>query len=463
MRRELSMGNDPRSDEERLAELRQSGEAIGQLAEDPGAFNRAVEAFRAQDAERFRGELGKLGLLEGCRFICRWLCSKHCVFVCLRLCGPFEQQPELDVDEWLQFAQLTAAISRDDELLRALVGAVDGENAAAWRELIARLQADRFCHQLCHWLCSVRCRLVCKLMCPPPPMITEVAYIPTTQIDVEGRAAGPSLPPGMTPPDSKAPGGVGDHPFGGKANIRGAFVVPGATHYKVEFGPSSTGPWTAITPGIADFRFNPAWLSDPSQPFYLYYTRVADPTDHFYTIADMGLAGADYLTDWQTPAGPDDLYYLKLTVRTPLGLSDSPVVPARVDNEHPKGPVMPGERPRITLRQGDRELDCCETVKEKDGPITINIEATDPNFSALSVDLYGGCGVSANIFSKTYDGDITDTGAPAPGIDISWNPWAAGISRCCYVIFFRIWDRVIADNFWSGGHENENWHSITIA
>jgi hypothetical protein len=40
----------------------------------------------------------------------------------------------------------------------------------------------------------------------------------------------------------------------------------------------------------------------------------------------------------------------------------------------------------------------------------------------LSVDLEGGCGAGYPVYSKTYNGDTTDTGAPAPGITITYDP-----------------------------------------
>ncbi len=75
-----------KSQDEKLAELQQTGEAIGKLAADEAAFTRAAEAFRAQNAENFQSELGRFGLQPYCRLICRWFCSKHCVFICSRLC-----------------------------------------------------------------------------------------------------------------------------------------------------------------------------------------------------------------------------------------------------------------------------------------------------------------------------------------------------------------------------------------
>jgi hypothetical protein len=102
------------SQEERLRELRESGEAVGALAGDPDAFRAAVEAFRAEDAERLQSVLAKAGLLGRCHLVCRWICSKHCVFVCRKLCGPIEAAQELDVDEMLEFARATEKIAADE-------------------------------------------------------------------------------------------------------------------------------------------------------------------------------------------------------------------------------------------------------------------------------------------------------------------------------------------------------------
>ncbi len=178
----------------------------------------------------------------------------------------------------------------------------------------------------------------------------------------------------------------------------------------------------------------------------------------------MGLLGADYLTDWNTRTVPDGEYDVRLVVRTAsLAERVSPPVRVVVDNTRPSGPG-PGGEPVMTIRQGDRELDCCETVTRDGGPIVVHVEGEDLHFSSLGVSLYGGCNASAGIYSATYDGDLTDRGAPAPGIDIPWDPWAAGVDPCCYVVFFRIYDRTITSNSWSGGNPvAETWRSITIA
>ncbi len=447
------MDDEPRTEEERLEELRQSGEAIARLAADSEAFAEAVAAFRAADAERFQAVLARPDLLERCRLICRWLCSKHCIFVCLKLAGPPEAMPELNVEEWRQVGILTGRIAADDALLRQFVGAVEREDVDAWRELVKQVQAERFQHQLCHWLCLVRCRLVCRLLCPPPPQIIKVGYIPVSQITASGYAAGPSNPPPFTPPDNPA-AGVGDHPFGSWVHVNGVFNVVGASQYKVEFATAAAGPWTPIATTLPDF--DAAGNN---------YTRAPVMPDGWYDIAAMGYGseGQTYLTDWLTPAAIDDLYYLRLVVRT-AALTEfiSAVVAVRLDNQAPRGPVLPGDRPRITISQGGRTLDCCETVQQDGGPLNINIEGTDENFSRLSVDLYGSCGFVAHIFDKSYNGNLADHGAPSPGIDIPFDPWTLQLERCCYVVWVRIYDRVIANN-WSSGHGAENWQSLTIA
>lgn len=454
------MADQFQSPEDRFEELRLSAEAMGKLAGDRRLFAEVVDAFRAQDPSRFQSALDRIGLLQRCRLVCQYLCSKHCVFICRKLAGPEQGSDELDVEEWRQFAELTAKIGADDDLLRVLVDAVDKEDAQAFQGLLDRLDARRFAHQLCHWLCLARCRLVCRILCPPPPLLTQVGLIPTAQVAPSGFAAGPSFPPGPTPPDAKSPGGVGDHPFGGLTNVRGVFNTVGAAEYRVEVSPAGNGGATAITTPVLDYRFNPAWPA-PGEPLFTYYTRV--PTGDWYAIADMGLLGVDYLTDWATTALADGEYDLRLTVRT-AALSErfSPSVRVVVDNTRPSGPG-PGGVPTMTIRQGDRELGCCESVTRDGGPLTIHIEGEDANFSSLSVTLYGGCDVSAGIFSKTYDGNLADRGAPAPGIDIPWNPWAERVEPCCYVIFFRIYDRAVLRNTWSQGNSpGETWRSITI-
>ena len=115
-------------------------------------------------------------------------------------------------------------------------------------------------------------------------------------------------------------------------------------------------------------------------------------------------------------------------------------------------------------------MGCCEKVERGKGNlVVITITAWDENFSSINVALLGGCGWSFPIvdtggtsLSKTYNGNIADTGYPV-ATEFLWDPWAAKIDPCCYLIDVRINDRAIINNSWSGGHPNENWRSITIA
>src|SRR5262249_9940755 len=183
--------------DDRFEELRQTGEAVGKLAANEAAFTGTVEAFRAENAEQFQSELGKLGLVRFCILICRWLCSKHCVFICSKLCKqPPAVTEQLPIAELREFANVTARLASDGALLKRFVEALNREVVGAFNGLLAESKWERFCHQLCHFLCSVRCRRVCRRLCPPLPLITEVGYIPTNKIDGQGRGSGPSLPPG---------------------------------------------------------------------------------------------------------------------------------------------------------------------------------------------------------------------------------------------------------------------------
>jgi hypothetical protein len=461
------MSNNRMSEEDRLKELRETGEAVGKLAKDEAAFTRTVEAFRALDAEKFQSELSRLGLLPFCIWICRWLCSKHCVFLCTKICRePIKEPPS--IAEMREFAQITERLAADEALLKRFLDAIDREDADTFNRLLVETKWQRFCHQLCHYLCQVRCRRVCRLLCPPRPVITEVGLIPTSQIDATGRAAGPSFPPGPTPVDNK-PAGVGDHPFGGLANIQGVFNIASPFQYKVEFATAPGGPWTPIMTPVYDFDCS-VW------PFTYYY-RNPDPGGWYNIDVDvggrgvMGCLGRQYLTDWQTPNDRDKLYYLKLTVRNAaLAEFDSKVVPARVDNGAPQ-PTPPVIELELQTPDGKRrKLGCCEKVDRGDGNlVVIRLQAWDENFSHIDVALLGGCNASyaivdkgGNPLSKTYNGNTADTGYPAL-TEFLWDPWKDKIDPCCYLIDVRIYDRVIINNAWSGGHAAEAWRSITIA
>lgn len=432
--------------DDRMDEVSQTVEAAIKLAEDPEAFLRALEAFRASDAEGFQSELSRAGLLQHCHRICHWFCSKHCIFICRRLAGPIEHSGEFDPQEVLQFTRAVRVLAADRELVVALVKATDDVDDKAFQALLKQAKIDnRYWHQLCHWLCSVKCRLVCRTLCPFLPSITKVGLIPATQISPAGYGAGPSAPPGLTPPDSFSPGSMGHHPFGGLTNIQGSiFGIANVEAYKVESAPAPAGPWTPMLNPVADFDL--ATLTD--------YQR--SPVGDWFLVADMGLYTTD-LANWSTPA-PDGLYYLKLTVRNTAAVEfESGLVPVLVDNTAPSDFTF-------DISQNGQSLPCCGSKVTKDGgPLEITVTGQDANFAALSVSLRGGCNVSYPVFSKSYDGDILDLGAPPPGITFTYDPWAAGVEACCYVLEVIVADRAIVNNTIAAHHRVSSVQSITIA
>lgn len=162
-----------------LSELREGAEGIARLSENEESFRAAIDAFRALDGESLQALLERHGLLEYCRLICRWFCSKECVLLCLELCGPPRPEDE-EAPNIREFANVVARVTADEELVELLATAIQERDPDAWRELIEKQELQRFCHLLCHWACAVRCRLICEVVCgqlpqeQPPHLIHEL-------------------------------------------------------------------------------------------------------------------------------------------------------------------------------------------------------------------------------------------------------------------------------------------------
>jgi hypothetical protein len=472
-------------EDERLTELRETAQAVGKLAENAEAFASVVDAFRAEDADRFQAGLAAVGIDRWCPLVCRWLCNKHCVFLCVRLCGPLEEQPQVDIEEWRQFALTTSRIAQDEALLKRLIEAVDKEDVQAWRALVAELKLQRFCHQLCHWLCRLRCRRVCRRLCLTP-LITRVGSIPVSQIDALGYGNGPSIPPFLVGPPNAA-AGYGDHPFGGQVWVMGVFNMPTATQYLVEVSPTGPGgPYSPILVGPqVGYDNNPAQPPPPPgppppgpPPWLVMRTRTqsggADPgwfNINELTDSDGGrlTTGEKTLLMWPT-SPPDGVHHLRLRVRNAMMNTrvSSPQV-VRLDNTGP----FPLPRPTITLQlqrpDGTRLPLKCGKVRKGDGLIVVTVHAFDPNMSHIAVTARGNSGLSVPVvdtsatpLSKTYNGNVADQGYPVP-TEFLWDPWSdPAIVPCCYVVYVEVWDRAIINNSYSGGHYNAGWEAIEI-
>jgi len=459
-----------------FTEIQETAEIIGKIAADERAFRAIIEAHENEEADTFQEELSKLGLLDHCEKICFWICFKRCVHRCEFFC-PTEQQrkDQIETEEMIKFAKEVLKLIQDKEMLNRLLEAYDKKDAKTFQEILKKLGLLFYCKQICSWFCHVRCRRVCINLCPLPPRITHVGFIPTNQFTPAGYAKGPnSAPPAVgtqTIADNHV-AGVGDHPFGLSTQIRGVFNIANAKQYRVEYGPSLTGPWTIIDTPVQDAVYLGI---DPVVPkpdsitvhndynFFGLFVYTRSPLGGWYDVDDMGewSMNHSYLTDWNTPIGTGT-YYLRLTVKrlTPQEFI-SPLVKVQVDNESPTI-----DQPVIFLEKPDGSvvpLECCGGVKKGDGIIQIHIRAFDKNFSRLSLVAKYGCSayldivdeVSGTAVTRTYNGNISDQGETATRI-VRWDPWKAIKEEgcCCYHIELWIADRTIINNNWNGytGH-----------
>ena len=173
-----------------LDDLAGAAGALGPLSADEIVFRGIVDALRAGDAESFRIELDRVGVLERCGLVCRWLCAKECVLFCLRACGPPPSDaPEPDPRE---FARVVSRIAADRELAEELAEAVQERHVDAFQELVRKYELGPFCHLVCHWICSIHCRLTCDWICAPfaghrPHLVDEVVSAAQTVGQVADR------------------------------------------------------------------------------------------------------------------------------------------------------------------------------------------------------------------------------------------------------------------------------------
>jgi hypothetical protein len=457
-----------------LSEAREAAEAAAELARDEQLFDEAFAAFEESNADRFQAALDRAGLASRCRLICIFFCRKRCIGACRRLCPG--DPPQVTAVEVREFAVALARLP--DEELKQLAEIVHRQDEGAWKEQLGRLELTRFCYQLCHILCIGRCKLHCRQLCPQAPLITNIGSIPTPpQVGPQGFANGPGIPPPNVPPPNPA-GGVGDHPFGGAPWVRGIFNMAGATEYKLEVADNPGGPYSPISVPVVGTN------NVPFFPWVVIVTRTPSggPDPGWYQVSEIADSdggptptGEKRLLDWPTNALPDGTYYLRLRVRDGMGneRQSSPQI-AQTDNTAPATPVITLE---LQTPSGElRELKC-GNVRRGDGLIRVTVQASDVNFSRLGVSAQGNSSLSVPVtgipegsppgtlpvpLSKTYNGDVTDQGYPAP-TSFLWDPWAdRRIVPCCYVVRIDIADRALSSNVWAGGHSNAGWEAIEI-
>lgn len=455
-----------------LTELREVSAAALELAAKPDLFKEAFTAYLAEDTGRFQAVLDRAGLAHRCERICYYLCHKHCVALCMRFCPDFPHV-EFGPQELIDFARVLAKIVADEALVLRLMAIFDKEDVGAWMEWIKQNQFERYCHQLCHFFLDIRCKKVCRDLCPPLPLITRVGSVPISRISPGGLGNGPGIPPfHVSAPNP--PAGVGDHPFGASVWLMGVFNFTSAKEYLVEVSAGNpAGPYDPVIVAQVD-GYN--YIS--SFPF------TADVTRYPSTGADPGwfkisqipdsdggplTSGEKTLLYWPTGGLPDGLYYLRLRVRDGAVTRVSAPQVVMLDNTGP----FPLPRPTISLQlqtpDGTRHPLKCGKVRKGDGLIVVTIHAFDPFMSSVSVTARGNSGLSVPVvdvtstsLSKTYNGNLADTGYPVP-TEFLWDPWSdPRIVPCCYVVYVEINDRAILNDHYSGGHYNSGWEAIEI-
>lgn len=153
---------------ELFSELREAGESIRTLAASPTALAQAISAGRANDCDGLRRVVTAVGLSQRCHHICLWLCSWRCFLVCLTLNRTLlDQQAAVNDEEIVAFAEVTARLAEQPELLARFDAAIERADTRAYLALVRQFDLVRYSIQLCHWLCALRCRHFCFCVCPP--------------------------------------------------------------------------------------------------------------------------------------------------------------------------------------------------------------------------------------------------------------------------------------------------------
>ncbi|MEO6982341.1 MAG: hypothetical protein ABI072_04420, partial [Edaphobacter sp.] len=165
-------------------DLLEGATTIAQISKDEKAFTTLYNAFRIADARTFQASLNQFGLFPRCRFICEWIRSKECIFLCLELCGPprlddtTTDKPADKLDP-RRLAEAIVKFTANPDLVARLAAILDKRDRAAFGELAEKLELGRYCHLFCHWVCTIRYRLMCRWVCtidkiPVPNLVTEL-------------------------------------------------------------------------------------------------------------------------------------------------------------------------------------------------------------------------------------------------------------------------------------------------
>jgi hypothetical protein len=157
-------------------DLLEGASLVGQISKDEKTFTTLYNAFRIADARTFQASLNQLGVFARCRYICEWIRSKECVFLCFELCGP---PKVIDKPDPRILAQAIVRFTADAGLVKQMAAVLDKRDRAGFGDIVTKLQLGPYCHLFCHWICTIRYRLICRWVCsvekiPVPNLATEL-------------------------------------------------------------------------------------------------------------------------------------------------------------------------------------------------------------------------------------------------------------------------------------------------
>lgn len=226
-----------RVQEDPLAEIRDSLEALSVVAKDERVLASSLEAFSKQDVNRFRAALEPLGILRLCAIICRFFCYWNCFRICLIVCKAIPKV-DLTIPELREFGLGLGRLVQDEARLTRTTSALLKEDPRGWSAAIDELKLAPFCYYLCHWICFTRCDLYCWILCPPG-CLTTFRYIGDHNIlsEINSTAAGN----GLTTADSRA--------FFLTLRLNGILCKQhsgGQGEYRFEFRELPAGAWTPV-------------------------------------------------------------------------------------------------------------------------------------------------------------------------------------------------------------------------
>lgn len=165
-------------------ELQAAGQALKRLLSERGAFDAALAASNANDADKVAEIFAQPALRPFCHYFCEWFCSWRCALVCLTLC---RQWPVVAIDnpikEALEFARALQRLAQHPAEVEALSAAIGAGDAKAFGAIVQRLELHRYCMQLCHWICSLRCSVFCFRVCPPVDTIPLFTHVGAYRVD----------------------------------------------------------------------------------------------------------------------------------------------------------------------------------------------------------------------------------------------------------------------------------------